>query len=98
MRMMMKISIPVEAGNRAVKDGSFSSTITTFIDEYKPEAAYFVTDGGKRTALFIFDLSDQTYMPIISKPFFLNFDAGIEWSPALNLNDLKVGLGRAGIP
>lgn len=97
MRMMMKVSIPVEAGNRAVKDGTFSSTITNFIEAYKPEAAYFVTDGGRRTALFIFELNDQTSMPMIAKPFFLNFDAGIEWSPALNLDDLKVGLGRAGI-
>lgn len=97
MRMMMKVTIPVEGGNRAVKDGTFSSTFTTFIGAYKPEAAYFVTDGGKRTALFFFDLADQTHMPIIAKPFFLNLDAGIEWSPALDLDDLMVGLGRAGI-
>jgi hypothetical protein len=97
MRMMMKITIPVEAGTRAVKDGTFAQTFNAFIAEHKPEAAYFLTEGGKRTALFFFDLKDQTYLPAISKPFFLQLDAGIEWCPALNLADLKVGLERADI-
>lgn len=97
MRVMMKVSIPVEGGNRAVRDGSFAKTLLGFAEEHKPEASYFLTEGGKRTAIFFFDLKDPSHMPAISKPFFLNLDAGIDWCPALDLADLRVGFGRAAI-
>ena len=56
MRMMMRVSIPVEQGNAAIKDGSLANAFQLFMDSAKPEAAYFVADRGKRTAYFFFDL------------------------------------------
>lgn len=50
MRMMLKISIPVEAGNNAIKDGSLPSTIQGLIERLKPEASYFFPEDGQRTA------------------------------------------------
>ncbi|MBI5486962.1 MAG: hypothetical protein HY905_06490 [Deltaproteobacteria bacterium] len=95
MRVLMKVSIPVEAGNKALNDGSLSGTIAGFVEEVRPEASYFVTEGAAgRTAYFVFDMKDSSYMPWIGERFFTNLNASIEFKPAMNLEDLKTGLGR----
>jgi hypothetical protein len=47
MRMMLKVSIPVDAGNAAARNGSMGATIKNILDELKPEAAYFAEDNGQ---------------------------------------------------
>jgi len=94
MRMMMKVIVPVDAGNRAIEDGSLAKTMMGFIDQHKPEAAYFVAEGGKRTALFVFDLKDATFIPLVAEPFFMHLDAEVHCTPAMNPADLKTGLER----
>jgi len=44
MRMLLKVSIPVEAGNAAAQNSTLGSTIQRILDELKPEAAYFSED------------------------------------------------------
>lgn len=95
MRMMMKVSIPVEAGNRGIKEGILPKTVMEFVEQMKPEACYFTPEGGKRTAFFFFDLADPTMLPIAVEPFFMNLNAGIEMSPAMNLDDMKAGVEKA---
>jgi len=95
MRMMMKVSIPVEAGNKGVKEGTLPKTVIGFVELMKPEGCYFTTEGGKRTAFFFFDLRDPTMIPTIAEPFFMNLDASIELSPAMNLEDMKAGIEKA---
>jgi len=46
MRMLLKVSIPVEAGNAAVRNSSLGTTIQKILDDLKPEAAYFSEDNG----------------------------------------------------
>lgn len=67
MRMVLKVSIPVEAGNRAIKDGSLPKTMMGFVESMKPEACYFGPDGGKRTAFFVFDMKDTTMIPTVGR-------------------------------
>jgi hypothetical protein len=93
--MLMRVSIPVEAGNRGVKEGLLPKTVMGFVEQAKPEACYFTTEGGKRTAYLFFDLSDPTMMPSIAEPFFTNLHAGIDWSPVMNLEDMKAGVEKA---
>jgi hypothetical protein len=95
MRVMMKVSIPVEAGNKAIRDGSLPKTIMSFVEQMKPEASYFAPDAGKRTAFFFFDLKDPTMIPTAAEPFFANLNASIEICPAMNLEDMKVGVEKA---
>jgi hypothetical protein len=93
--MMMKVSIPVEAGNRGVKEGILPKTVMGFVEQMKPEACYFTAVGGNRTAFFFFDLTDPAMIPSAAEPFFENLNAAIEISPAMNLADMKAGVEKA---
>ena len=95
MRMMLKASFPVEAGNKGVKEGILPETVMRFVEQMKPEASYFFPDGGLRTGLFFFDLDDPTTIPTVVEPFFINLNASIELVPAMNLEDMKTGVTKA---
>ncbi|SRR5216683_5152627 len=70
MRFLVKVSFPVEAGNAAAKKDGFK-VIQTILEQQKPEAAYFIADGGRRTGLLIIDITDASDIPRIAEPWFL---------------------------
>lgn len=92
MRMMLKVSIPVDQGNKALQDGSLQKTIMAFVEKMKPEACYFMPHRGKRTAFFFFDLQDTSMMPSVTEAFFTALNAEMELTPTMSLDDLKRGL------
>lgn len=93
MRLMLKFTIPVEKGNQAAADGTLENAIAGLIEEVKPEAAYFMLDGGKRAGLVVFEADDQAMMTRINEPLFAALDAAIEIQPVLTADDLERGLG-----
>jgi len=95
MRVMMKVSFPVEISNKGVKEGFLPKTVMGFVESLKPEACYFLPDGGKRTGIFFFDLKDSTLIPTVAEPFFQNLNASIELTPVMNLEEMKVGIEKA---
>jgi len=93
MRMLLRVSIPVENGNAAVKDGTLGSTIEGILADLKPEAAYFMADDhGNRSGSIVFDLKDSSHIPAIAEPWFLAFNAKISLRPVMTAQDL----GKAG--
>jgi hypothetical protein len=68
MRMIMTVSIPVEAGNAAVLNGTLGSTIQQILEDLKPEAAYFADEDGKRTGFIIFDMKESSQLIAIAEP------------------------------
>jgi hypothetical protein len=88
MRVCLKASFPVEPGNRAISDGSLGKTIQSILEDLKPEASYFVADGGERTAYIFCDMKDTSQIPALAEPWFLAFNARIEIQPAMTAADL----------
>ncbi len=95
MRMMLKVTVPVEAGNKGIKDGSLARTIQSTTERLKPEAAYFLADEGSRTALFFFNMQDVSQIPAIAEPLFMGLNASLALSPVMNGDDLQKGLAEA---
>jgi hypothetical protein len=89
MRMLVKVTIPVVEGNAAVVEGSLASTIGSILNDLKPEAVYFAEENGARTGFIFCNLENPSQIPAIAEPFFLAFNAKVEFHPAMSLEDLK---------
>ena len=96
MRVMARIQIPVEQGNRAIQDGSLPKVIQETAERWKPEAMYFTTFDGQRTAYVVFDMPDSSSLPVFSEPFFMGLNADVQIAPAMNGEDLQKGLSQLG--
>ena len=97
MRFLVKVSFPVEAGNAAAKKDGFK-VIQTILEQQKPEAAYFIAEGGRRTGVLILNMNDASELARIAEPWFLAFNARITFRPAMNFEDLAAagaGIERA---
>src|SRR5579862_6659170 len=89
MRMLLRVSIPVETGNAAAKAGTLGSTIEKILAGLKPEAAYFMADDdGQRSGSIVFDMKDTSEIPGIAEPWFLAFNAKLSLRPVMSPQDL----------
>ena len=92
MRMLLRASIPVDAGNAAAKAGTLGTTVEKILSEMKVEAAYFLADDdGNRSASIVFDMKDTSEIPKYAEPWFLAFNAQVSFRPVMNAADLDKG-------
>ena len=97
MRMLLNVKMPNERFNAAVRDGTVGSKIRSILEVTKPEAVYFTEQCGHRSAIIIVDLPEASKIPALAEPWFLAFDAEVEFHPVMTQEDLgKAGLEQLG--
>ena len=77
----------------AVKNGTAGSKLSRILEAIKPEAVYFTEQNGQRGAVLIVDLPDPSKIPALAEPWFLTFEADVEFRVVMSPDDLK----RAGL-
>ena len=93
MRMLVDLSFPLEPFNTLVRNGTVGQKIEQIMNDIKPEAFYFSERGGKRGAILIVDIADPSKIPAIAEPFFLTFNASVEFRVVISPEEM----GQAGL-
>jgi len=97
MRIPLNVRIPHEPFNAAAKDGSVGAKLKRILEATKPEAVYFTEQNGQRGAVLVVDLPDASKIPALAEPWFLTFQADVEFRIAMTPDDLmKAGLDDLG--
>ena len=97
MRMLMHIELPLEPFSSAVRDGSIAGKMQRIMEAIKPEAAYFTEHHGKRGGTLVVNVSEPSDVPALAEPWFLTFNAHVEFRVAMTPEDLgKANLSAIG--
>jgi hypothetical protein len=91
MRMLIHVKIPNRDFNVYVKDGSAGKKMKHILEEMKPEAVYFTEYDGCRGAIIIADVTEPSDVPKIAEPWFLMFNAKVEFHIVMSSADLEKG-------
>jgi len=71
--------------------------LNRILEVTKPEAVYFTEQAGQRGAVLVVDLADPSKIPTLAEPWFLTFEADVEFRVVMSLDDLKkAGLDELG--
>jgi hypothetical protein len=97
MRTILTFTVPVEAGNAAIKSGSLQRVTESLMATLKPEAAYFYAKDGKRCGILVFDLKETSDIPSVAEPLFMELNAAIEMCPCMDPADLKKALAKVAV-
>ncbi len=92
MRTLLKVTMDVEAANKAIQSGEFGRVMGELAEMIQPEASYFLTEQGCRTGLYVFDLKDPSQIPQIAEPLFQILLAEVQFTPVMNQEELGKGL------
>ena len=91
MRVMLNVLFPHQPFNAAVKDGTAGPKLNRILEAIKPEAVYFTEQNGQRSAVVIADLPNASKVPALAEPWFLVFEAAVEFRIIMSPDDLKKG-------
>jgi hypothetical protein len=93
----MTVRLPHESFNVAVKDGSVGAKMEAILDAIKPEVVYFTEMNGQWTVVMIVELEKPSAVPALAEPWFLTFNANVEFHVVMSPEDLQeAGLDRLG--
>jgi hypothetical protein len=89
VKMLMQIKMPNEDFNDAVREGEAARMIDRILEAANPEAVYFTELDGQRAAMMIVNVDDPSQLPSYAEPWYLEFDAEVEFKIAMTPDDLK---------
>ena len=92
MRMLVDVTIPHEPFNTLVREKKAGGILQRILEEVKPEAVYFTERNGMRGATLIVDIAEPSRIPSVSEPFFLSFNADVQFHAVMSPQEL----GKAG--
>ena len=84
MLFLVRVTMPVEAGNALIRDPNWQKRIGEMVGALKPKDVYFTVEGGQRTVYLILDGVESARIPAISEPFWLSLNASVEFIPAMS--------------
>jgi hypothetical protein len=93
MKMLMFVKFPPGKFNAAVRDGSIEKKMKKILEDTKPESAHFAELDGHRGGVMVVNVADASKIPFYAEPWFLTFDAEVQFRIAMTPEDL----GRAGL-
>ena len=97
MRMLIHVRFPLEPFNSAVRNGTAGEKIQRILESIKPEAVYFTEQNGHRGGTLVVNVKDSSEVPALAEPFFLTFNAEVEFRIAMTPEDLaRSGLDALG--
>jgi hypothetical protein len=88
MRFLLKVRLPIESGNNALKDPKFGETLQTILKEIKAEAAYFLPIDGQRGMYIILNFDDPSGLASVGEKFWFWAKADIDIVPVMVAEDL----------
>jgi hypothetical protein len=95
--MLLIIRLPNDTFNAAVRDGTAGTKTKAILDEVKPEEVYFTETNGERTVVMIVELEKASRIPALAEPWFLTFDAKVEFHVVMGQEELQEsGLDKLG--
>jgi len=86
--MLMHVRFPLEPFNSAVRNGTAGEKIQRILESVKPEAVYFTEQNGHRGGTLVVNVKDSSEVPALAEPFFLTFNAEVEFRIAMTPEDL----------
>jgi hypothetical protein len=84
----MLLQFPIEPFNTAVKNGTVGAKMQQILDATKPEAAYFTERDGRRGGILVVNMDKASDIPRLAEPWFLSFNAEVEFRIAMTPEDL----------
>jgi len=88
MHMIMLVQLPIEPFNSAVRDGSLGGKMKRILDATKPQNVWFTEREGHRGAILVVDVDNSSHIPRLAEPWFLEFNATVEFRIAMTPEDL----------
>lgn len=97
MRMMMLVQLPLEPFSTAIRNGTAGKKMKQILDAIKPEHVWFSERDGKRGGILIVNVDSPSDIPRLAEPWFLTFNAEVEFRIAMTPEDLaRAGLESLG--